>query len=353
MKNEIEAHSIRLRPLAWQELVCMRFEVFGCPVEGAPENCIDPLGLESGHIPDEALSHSVDTSRTVSNPTYIRLNKDVPYFPFGWQATMGGLDYLQVDFGSLRKVTRVATQGAASFFVTRFQLKFSNNSIEWLDYTENGIIKELNGPKDDQEAKNPILVKLFEPFTARYVRFIPTSAPVLKIMRAELYGCMAEPLPPFGGVPEYSRRAVLLDPDSGRFYVCMYTEQKSESSCFSSIDGLDWTGLDESIVSIIAFDPANGALFGVDYKMSFHRSTDDGVTWKTVSSKYFYDLKNETALIMSTGIPENLVSASPSSFWSATSSSGKKWAVSASGVHSMAAGQTEWSMVALWKCCGN
>ena len=48
---------------------------------------------------------------------------------------------LQVDFGSLRKVTRVATQGASSFFVTRFQLKFSNNSIEWLDYTENGIVK--------------------------------------------------------------------------------------------------------------------------------------------------------------------------------------------------------------------
>ena len=35
----------------------------------------------------------------------------------------------------------MATQGASSFFVTRFQLKFSNNSIEWLDYTENGIVK--------------------------------------------------------------------------------------------------------------------------------------------------------------------------------------------------------------------
>ena len=144
------------------------------------------------------------------------------------------------------------------------------------------LLQELNGPKNGQEAKNPILVKLSEPFTARYVRFIPTSAPVLKVMRAELYGCMAEPLPPFSGmrtftplvqhtnyqptypspsttltltcyqltvqtmldsqflketilsrtcflsagVHEYSRRAVLLDPDSGRFYVCMYTEQK-------------------------------------------------------------------------------------------------------------------------------
>ena len=66
------------------------------------------------------------------------------------------------------------------------------------------LLQELNGPKNGQEAKNPILVKLSEPFTARYVRFIPTSAPVLKVMRAELYGCMAEPLPPFGGMRTFA-----------------------------------------------------------------------------------------------------------------------------------------------------
>ena len=61
------------------------------------ENCIYPLGLESGYIPDEALSHSVDTSQTVSNPSDIRLNKMVPGgFPNGWQAAIGELDYLQV-----------------------------------------------------------------------------------------------------------------------------------------------------------------------------------------------------------------------------------------------------------------
>lgn len=59
-------------------------------------NCIRPLGLESGFIPDEALSHSVDTANTKSNPTDIRLNKDVGEFPNGWQAALGELDYLQV-----------------------------------------------------------------------------------------------------------------------------------------------------------------------------------------------------------------------------------------------------------------
>ena len=35
----------------------------------------------------------------------------------------------------------MATQGSGSFFVKNFQLKYSNNSVEWLDYSENGIIK--------------------------------------------------------------------------------------------------------------------------------------------------------------------------------------------------------------------
>ena len=51
----------------------------------------------------------------------------------------------QVDFGSLRKVTRVATQGsygsAFPFYVESFQFKYSNNSIDWMEYSENGIAK--------------------------------------------------------------------------------------------------------------------------------------------------------------------------------------------------------------------
>ena len=61
------------------------------------------------------------------------------------------------------------------------------------------LFQELNGPKDTHEAKYSVVVRLLEPITARYVRFFPTTAPTLKVMRAELYGCMADPLPPYGG----------------------------------------------------------------------------------------------------------------------------------------------------------
>ena len=58
---------------------------------------------------------------------------------------------------------------------------------------------EYRVAKDTHEAKYSVVVKLLEPITARYVRFIPTTALRLKVMRAELYGCMAEPMPPYGG----------------------------------------------------------------------------------------------------------------------------------------------------------
>ena len=61
-----------------------------------PVNCIYPLGLESGYIPDEALTQGFHQS----NPTNIRLNKVITEFPFGWQAlqdALGRVDYLQVS----------------------------------------------------------------------------------------------------------------------------------------------------------------------------------------------------------------------------------------------------------------
>lgn len=52
-------------------------------------------------------------------------------------------------------MTRVATQGSSGtefpFYVESFQFKYSNNSLEWTEYSENGIAKvnrrEVGGSK--------------------------------------------------------------------------------------------------------------------------------------------------------------------------------------------------------------
>ena len=56
---------------------------------------------------------------------------------------------LQIDFGSYRRVTRLATQGASDvpFYVTYFRLEYSNNSVTWHKYKENGheMVTEPSG----------------------------------------------------------------------------------------------------------------------------------------------------------------------------------------------------------------
>ena len=88
---------------------------------------------------------------------------------------------------------------------------------------------------------------------------------------------------------------------------------------------LFFSDISEHIISVTALDQRSGWLFGVDLAMNFLRSTDDGVSWKKISSKHFYDIKNETFLKLSTGIHENMVSASPETFWSAATFRGRKW----------------------------
>ena len=58
------------------------------------------------------------------------------------------------------------------------------------------FFQDIRGPQDRYEAQFPVFAKLSVPFVARYVRIIPNS---FGSMRAELYGCSVEELPPYNG----------------------------------------------------------------------------------------------------------------------------------------------------------
>ena len=66
------------------------------------ENCLQPLGLESGRIPTEAITDS--STDPMSFPDHARLNKPVHDYPFGWMGRTDSDDWLQVDLGSKHKV---------------------------------------------------------------------------------------------------------------------------------------------------------------------------------------------------------------------------------------------------------
>ena len=80
------------------------------------------------------------------------------------------------------------------FFVKLYKLKYSLDGMTWVDYRE-----KLNGPKSGKEAVYAVLAKLAEPFVARYLRIFNAGVSQVGTMRAEVYGCFAEELPPYDG----------------------------------------------------------------------------------------------------------------------------------------------------------
>ena len=100
--------------------------------------------MESGTIPDAALSHSVTDSSLPTSPLNARLNKKVNDYPFGWATSLDPTkkDWIQIDLGSVHKVifscmfqrtglsnlpskesmTRSMTSGHRIFFATIFYL---------------------------------------------------------------------------------------------------------------------------------------------------------------------------------------------------------------------------------------
>ena len=100
-------------------------------------SCFLPLGMESGHLPDSALSAS--TSANADHiPQFGRLNKIPASGKAGaWCAKSNdGNQWLQISFGRQTTVTKVATQGRyeTNQWVTSYSLSYSVDGTHWVWY---------------------------------------------------------------------------------------------------------------------------------------------------------------------------------------------------------------------------
>ena len=100
-------------------------------------SCFLPLGMESVHLPDSAISAS--TSYNADHiPQFGRLNKIPASGKAGpWCAKSNdGNQWLQVSFGRQTTVTKVATQGRydANQWVTSYSLSYSVDGAHWVWY---------------------------------------------------------------------------------------------------------------------------------------------------------------------------------------------------------------------------
>ncbi|XP_028413903.1 lactadherin-like [Dendronephthya gigantea] len=148
----------------------------------------EPLGMQSGKIPDSAITASSSYNENYK-PYYGRLKRPGP--SCSWAPTTGGRvgSWFQVDLGKMTTVTGLATQGQScgySEWATTYSVSYSTNGNKWTLYEESGVPKIFQGNKD----KHSIVNNTFKiDIRSRFIRVLPKSWSKYPATRLELYGC--------------------------------------------------------------------------------------------------------------------------------------------------------------------
>ena len=109
-----------------------------------PPVCLDALGMQNENIPDSAISASSEYNiygKAINGRLHF-LYRSGRYG--AWVARLNdGYQFLQVDFGSWTKVSRVAIQGRsdANQWVKSFSLSYGYDPVFFKDYKEGGSTK--------------------------------------------------------------------------------------------------------------------------------------------------------------------------------------------------------------------
>ena len=111
------------------------------------ECSIHALGMENNLLPNSAITASSVWSHFGHESWLARLNKvPVGMFWGSWSAASNEAgQWLQIDLGKERLVTKLATQGRpspeSSQWVTSYKILFSSHNYKWEEYKENDFVK--------------------------------------------------------------------------------------------------------------------------------------------------------------------------------------------------------------------
>uniref|UniRef100_A0A673ZM89 Neuropilin n=1 Tax=Salmo trutta TaxID=8032 RepID=A0A673ZM89_SALTR len=179
---------VRVRPVAWEMGIALRFEVYGCKISEYP--CSGMLGMVSGLITDAQITASSHTDRS-----WVPENARLLTSRSGWTLRFISI-HLQVDLGEEKLVRGLIIQGGKhrenKVFMKKFRLGYSNNESDWK------MVQDANGNKPkifegNQNYDTPEL-RTVEPLLTRYIRVYPErSTPAGMGLRLELLGCEIEP----------------------------------------------------------------------------------------------------------------------------------------------------------------
>ena len=153
--------------------------------------CSEELGLRTGEISDSQISSPSHLSR-YHPPEGGRLYNDAADWCSGQYKT---LDYWQVDLGSVRGITGIATQGRKKYHtygVSKYNLEYSTDGSNWKFYKDGSNNKKsFDG---NIQILHSVRVNWFSRIVARFLRVHPTerffrSSCYCNCMRIEVFGC--------------------------------------------------------------------------------------------------------------------------------------------------------------------
>lgn len=157
--------------------------------------CQTALGMESGAIPDDAITASSSYKEGSVGPESARIRKE-------WQGgawcpknvlDKTSYEYLQIDLYKLMVITKVETQGRfgnglGQEFTEEFLLEYQREDDgEWIRFRNRQAVEHFKANYNTHTAE---MNEVSPPIIAKRVRFIPYSkTPRTVCMRVELYGC--------------------------------------------------------------------------------------------------------------------------------------------------------------------
>lgn len=160
-------------------------------------SCNQAVGIESGKILDQAFTASSSYNKW-HGPHQARLNNVKSNKGEGaWCSknnTIG--NYIQVDLGSVRELTRIGTQGRNTtyfMYVSKYKLQYSTVGIAYDTFPKFvGSLepKIFNANNDKNTIVYNDLKRIHQPIRARYVRIFPQAFYGKMCLRFELYECI-------------------------------------------------------------------------------------------------------------------------------------------------------------------
>ena len=103
--------------------------------------------MENNDIPDSAVTASSSWGHSLYEPWQARLHNGPTNQSTGsWSAASNQVgEWLQIDFGEERVVTKLATQGRPSMdqWVRSYKILFRSDGTSWKEYKENGTVEVI------------------------------------------------------------------------------------------------------------------------------------------------------------------------------------------------------------------